>query len=339
MHGGDGGLQGEAPRRAPHAQRPLDARGPARDRLAVPERAVLVLEQDQRAPLAGARRAPRVVQRHEGEEPRRLGLVGHQVHEHAAQADRLLGEVVAAELGAAGRDVPLGEDERDHGEHHVEALGQALAGRHLHRDARVADLALRPHQPLGDRGRRQQQRPRHLGDRQPGDQPQGQGHLRVAGECWVTAREDQPEPLVGDLRLVDSVGDHLLGPLLEVARPGRLGRPPRPLAAQAVDRPVARGREDPGQRRVRRPVARPAGERDRVGVLQRVLGAVDVAEGARQDRQRPPVLLADDAGDGVAAVGRQSNSMIGRTSTLPVSTLGMRRAASMAWSSVSHSIM
>ncbi len=155
----------------------------------------------------------------------------------------------------------------------------------------------------------------------------------------MAAREDQPEPLVGDLGLVDAVGDHLLGPLLQVARPGGLGLPPRPLAPQAVDRPVARGREDPGQRRVRRPVARPAGERGRVGVLQRVLGAVDVAEDARQDRQRPPVLLADEPGDGVAGVGRQSNSMIGRTSTLPLSTLGIRRAASIAWSSVSHSTM
>ncbi len=97
MHGGDGGLQGEAPRRAAQPQRPLDPRDPARDRRAVPELAVLVLEQDERAALAGARRAPRVVQGHEGEEPRRLGLVGHQVHEDAAEADRLLGEVVAAE--------------------------------------------------------------------------------------------------------------------------------------------------------------------------------------------------------------------------------------------------
>jgi hypothetical protein len=31
--------------------------------------------------------------------------------------------------------------------------------------------------------------------------------------------------------------------------------------------------------------------------------------------------------------------MIGRTSTLPESTLGVRRAASIAWSSVSHAIM
>ena len=154
----------------------------------------------------------------------------------------------------------------------------------------------------------------------------------------MAAGEDEPQALVGDLVVADAVGDHLGRPGLDLARPGRLGRAPGALAAQAVDGAVARRGDDPGEGGIGDPVARPTLERGGVRVLQRVLGAVDVAEDAREDGQRPRAVVADDAGDRVAAVG-QSNSMTGRTSTLPRSTLGMREAASMAWSRVSHSTM
>ena len=334
----DGRLQGEAPRGAAHPQRPLDAGGAARDRLAVPEAPVLVGQQHQRAVVAGARGAAGVVQRHQREQAGRLGLVGHQAGQDRRQADRLLGQVVAAQGRAGGRDVALGEDQREDREDDVEPVGQPVARGHLERDAGVADLALGPDEALADRRDGQQQRARDLGDGQPGDQAQGQRHLGLAGQGRMAAGEDEPQALVGDLVVADAVGDHLGRPRLDLARPGRLGRAPGALAAQAVDGAVARGGDDPGEGGIGDPVARPALERGGVRVLQRVLGAVDVAEDAREDGQRPRAVVADDAGDRVAAVG-QSNSMIGRTSTLPRSTLGMRAAASMAWSRVSHSTM
>ena len=87
----------------------------------------------------------------------------------------------------------------------------------------------------------------------------------------------------------------------------------------------------------RHAVARPPLEGDGRRVLQRVLGAVDVAEGACQDRDGAPVPLAEGARDGVVCDLAQANSTIGRTSMAPVRAPGMRRAASMAWSRVSHS--
>jgi hypothetical protein len=86
----------------------------------------------------------------------------------------------------------------------------------------------------------------------------------------------------------------------------------------------------------------PALEGDGRRLLERVLGAVEVAEGARQERDRPPVSVPERPGDGVVrdgvvGVAAQRISQIGRTSTAPCVAPGIRRAASIAWSRVSHS--
>jgi hypothetical protein len=69
------------------------------------------------------------------------------------------------------------------------------------------------------------------------------------------------------------------------------------LAPQAVDRPVARGRRDPRGGIGRDAVARPALERDEERVLDRLLGAVEVAERAREDGDRLPRLAPEQAVD------------------------------------------
>ena len=65
----------------------------------IPQRAVLVGEQDHVTALAQARRTARVQQHHHGQQPMRLGLVGHQLGERAAERDRLGGQI----LGGRGR--------------------------------------------------------------------------------------------------------------------------------------------------------------------------------------------------------------------------------------------
>jgi hypothetical protein len=77
----------------------------------------------------------------------------------------------------------------------------------------------------------------------------------------------------------------------------RLGRGPAPLAPQAVDRPVARRRGDPRRRIGGHAHARPAFERDDERVLDRLLGAVEVAERACQDGDRLPGLAPEQAVD------------------------------------------
>jgi hypothetical protein len=68
----------------------------------------------------------------------------------------------------------------------------------------------------------------------------------------------------------------------------------RPIAADAVDRAVARRRHQP-QARVRRdPVARPAVGGDREGLLRGFLGEVEVAEEADERSEDTAPLLAED---------------------------------------------
>jgi hypothetical protein len=70
------------------------------------------------------------------------------------------------------------------------------------------------------------------------------------------------------------------------------------LTTDPVDRAVARRRDDPRAGVVRDAVARPALERDDERVLDRLLGAVEVAERARQGRDRLPGLAPEQAVDG-----------------------------------------
>ena len=72
-------------------------------------------------------------------------------------------------------------------------------------------------------------------------------------------------------------------------------RRPAALAPDPVDRPVTGGGDDPGRRVVGHAVARPALERGRERVLDRLLGAVEVAEDAGERRDRLPRLAPEQA--------------------------------------------
>ena len=61
----------------------------------VPQRAVLIGEQHD-LPIAPAGVTARVVQQHQRQQTAHLGLVGHQLHERATEADRLLRELARA---------------------------------------------------------------------------------------------------------------------------------------------------------------------------------------------------------------------------------------------------
>jgi hypothetical protein len=102
--------------------------------------------------------------------------------------------------------VPGGEQQVDDGEHRVDALRQRCRRRHLVRDAGRRDLLL----GAGDAGRHgglaDEERTCHLRRRESAQQPQRQGHLRALRQGGMAAREDQPQPVVRDLRLRIRVG-------------------------------------------------------------------------------------------------------------------------------------
>jgi hypothetical protein len=104
----------------------------------------------------------------------------------------------------------------------------------------------------------------------------------------MTAGEHQLEPLIGKCHLLCLV----LRGLAHLEQAG-LGRE-RAIAAQAVDRSVARSGRQPGARIGGDPVARPALGRDRERFLRGFLGEIEVAEKANQRSQNTAPLLAED---------------------------------------------
>ena len=222
-------------------------------------------------------------------QPVRLGLVRHQRRKEQRESDRL-----GAELAPHRRPVAGIEDEIDRREHGAQPLRQQVLGRHAQGNAGVADLALRAHEPLRERRLGDDERPRDLRRRQPADEAQRQRDLCVGGERRMAAREDQLEPFVGNDRLL------VLGQLERAGEQLRLARE-RLLAPDPVDRAVARGRDDPRARVRGRPVSRPALGGADEGVLYRVLGEVEIAEDAAEDRDAARTLVPVGAGEVVYA--------------------------------------
>src|SRR5207248_11327509 len=154
--------------------------------------------------------------------------------------------------------------------------------------------------------------------------PEREGHLGLHGERRMAAGEDQLEPVVLDAAVVTVervVARSQHRRLLVLPGADR-------LAAEAVDRPVARGDHEPRPGVGRDPIAWPALQRDRERLLGRLLGDVPVAGDADEAR--------DDAAplgpEGVVERGLDGGymSQIGLTSTLPVRAPGILAAAWIA---------
>jgi hypothetical protein len=113
----------------------------------------------------------------------------------------------------------------------------------------------------------------------------------------VAAGEDEPEPVVG--HVVGLPGCEEGGFAEQVPFPGP--------SAETIDRVVSRGGGDPAAGVGWQPAVRPPAQSDREGLLHRVLGQVDVAEGADQGGHRPAGLLAEDPADGGLVDGRYAH--------------------------------
>ena len=88
-------------RARPGAPRLVGEREALGDLLGVPERAILVVEQNEPAARVGARFAPRVEEQHQRQQRDHLRLPGQHLAQHARQSDRLGAELRADEaLGA-----------------------------------------------------------------------------------------------------------------------------------------------------------------------------------------------------------------------------------------------
>ena len=207
------------------------------------------------------------------------------------RASLIASAVSSSRIGEAsrrGREVALVEDQVDDGEHAVHALAEVLRRRDPVGDLGRADLLLRAGDALRHRRLGDEEGLRDLGHGEAAEQAQGQRHPRLGCERGVAAGEDQPQPVVLDHagRLVGCVvGHHECRLVLGVA----VG-----LAADPVDRAVARGRGQPAAGVGRYAVAGPALDGGQQRLAGRLLGDVDVAEAAGQRGDDPAVLLAVD---------------------------------------------
>ena len=137
---------------APRRQRALDQRRSLGDLRAVPQRAILLVQQDDLAVRGRAPGAARLVQEHQRQQAHRLRL-RQELDDQPPEPNRLGRQVVARQrLPGRGR-IPLGEHQVDHVQDAVEPIRQIGARRHLIGNPRVADLPLGADDPLGD-GRR-----------------------------------------------------------------------------------------------------------------------------------------------------------------------------------------
>jgi hypothetical protein len=137
-----------------------------------------------------------VRQQHEREQPRALGVVRQQPCSTPAEPDRLGAQVDAEKACPAGGRVALVEDQINNGLHTRQTGGERVGGRHLEPDPRAADLALGPDEPLRESRLGSQERRSDLPGRQPGNIPQRQRHPHLGRQRWMTAGEDQPQPVV-----------------------------------------------------------------------------------------------------------------------------------------------
>ena len=126
MLGGDRGLQrvraGGAARRG--VARELEAR---RDLAAVPERAVLVFEQDQLAAVVEPRLTARVVSSISASRPSASGSARQHRDQRAGEADRLAAELAAHQRLVGGGQVALVEDQVERREHGRQPVGHLIA--------------------------------------------------------------------------------------------------------------------------------------------------------------------------------------------------------------------
>ena len=225
-------------------------------------------------------------------------ILRQQPAQHPGQLDRPLHQITAHQLVPGRRGVPGAEQQVHHGQDGVHSLGQLVGRRDAVRDAGDRDLLLRPGDPGGHGGLADQEGTGDLGRGQAAHQPQGERHLCRPVECWVTAGHDQPQPVVGDLRSRTRVVEQLAGPrdggLLHEQRQVAVLHPPVPEDVQGA----ALGcRRQPGPRPRGNAVGAPVGERGGEGILDALLGDVQVAGDAHRRGEHEGPLATVRVGD------------------------------------------
>jgi hypothetical protein len=230
------------------------------------------------------------MQQHQREQAPWLRLRRQELDEHAPEPNGLLAQVTPHQPRAETRAVALVEHEVHDHHHRLEPFAQRIVGRHFVRNACGADLGLGANNALRHGRRRHQECARDLFRRQTPERAERERHLRLGGERGMAAREDEPQPVLGHRQVLLPGQLEVLCDLLFLLR--EAGGP-----AQPVDGFVPPGADEPchGVRRLAR--CRPLLESGREGLLQPLLGQVEVAQQPDQRGQDPPVFRVEQLVD------------------------------------------
>jgi hypothetical protein len=282
VEGGDGGFQLERARAAAGGGG-VEKRQPLVQHGAVPEAAVL-LGQRHGFVLPQTGRAAGVGQEEKRQRAFDFGLVRGEGHQKAGEKDRLGTEIGTLDraLGIAG-----GEDQIDHGEDRVQPVGQVLGAGDGEGDARGGVLGPGAAEALahGRLGIEEDS-----GDLRRGEAAQGaqrQGDPRLLLKRRVAAGEDQAQAVVRD-----GLGVGLGGLFPGEDGDGVAVARKRGLAAIAVDGLAQGGAQEPAGGAGRHPCPAPVHEGRGGGLLQRVLGALEIARAGDEGGQKPPPIGA-----------------------------------------------
>ncbi len=240
-----------------------------------------------------------------------LGLVGHQLGEDAAEAQRVVAQRRAQPVLAGGGRVALVEDQVDDLEHRRQPRLQLGAARHFEGHVRLRQRALGAHDALRDRRLGRQEGARDLAGGEAAEQAQRQRHPRLGGEHRMAGDEEQAQQVVSH-RVVESgveVGRRLA--LDEVAAELVVLAVEHGAAAQHVDGAVLGRLHQPGAGVVGDARLRPALEGGDERVLRQLLGEADVAHHAHQAGDDARRLDAPHTVDGAVDVARREAGVAG----------------------------
>ena len=150
----------------PRVQRIEDETDPGRDRITIPQRAILLLQQQQATVRCRTRGCSCVGEQEQRKKPADLTLVGHEGLQHAREIERTLDQVATHEDGAGRCGVAGRVKQMNNGEHGVEPIRQFVLIGHAVGDPGGRDLFLGPRHPGRHRGLGHDERLRNLGGRE-----------------------------------------------------------------------------------------------------------------------------------------------------------------------------
>ena len=281
--------------------------GPEPHPLAIPQRPVLLLEEQQASRLVAARPQPGRVQVHEREQGEGLRDRAHGVlREERGQPDGLVAQLAADRLLRVRGEIALVEEQVEHRVHARQPGPQRLERRRLDVGRSLAQPVARARQALV-----------HV--RLGGEQPQRD--LRGAEAAQRLQRQDQPAipaewPSSQQTKSIRSMSSATSpakydgagwSPLSATSVGGPLQNPePAGLPPQVSDQVVVGDPVQPGAGIVGKALRRPGRERGHERALDRVLHELEMphADLARQQRHQPAVFVPEEMLDQARRGGR-----------------------------------